>query len=173
MTKFNYQPSALTQGLIFFVLAGLPGIMLLLLSWANNSAFTSKGFWLGLALLVLLASGLVACMRHNWLSISATELTVRSSFYKKTYLLKELKKVCDAPVNLMMLNDYAWKRRRRAFSFPGYHSGHFVLRNGKSAFVSVIALEVLIYEDSKGHYLLLGVPEIEKIQSLLDAIKTA
>ncbi len=170
--SLHYQPSANCLRLAALVLFGLPLLLLAtaLFSTAKVSPWASL---IVVAPISLMAIVLTTAMRRNSITIDNDTLKVRTTFYSFEAPLKSLLPVRAEPTQLIDLGDLMWRRRRNGFSFPGFQSGWFTLRNGKRAFLSVVAQEVVVYACNDGErMLMLGVPEIEKLAAALKKNET-
>jgi small-conductance mechanosensitive channel len=85
MTKYHYKPSPLTQALILFVLAVIPLLLLVLVSWGEHTALNITQRIISTVTILGLSSLLWGFMRWNWIAIDQETVTVRSSFYKKSF----------------------------------------------------------------------------------------
>ncbi|WP_052630170.1 hypothetical protein [Pseudoxanthomonas suwonensis] len=75
-------------------------------------------------------------MRRQALSLSAEALEVRSSFYRSRTLLSELKLDQARVVDLDEHIELRPMLKTNGFALPGFHSGWFLLRNRRRAFVA-------------------------------------
>jgi hypothetical protein len=165
--SLHYQPSPNCLRLAAVILFGLPLLLLAtaLFSTSKSSPLTSLIIVLPITIMAIV---LTTAMRRNSIAIENDTIKVRTTFYSFEAPLQSLLPVRAEPTQLIDLGDLMWRRRRNGFSFPGFQSGWFTLRNGKKAFLSVVAQEVVVYASNDGERLLmLGVPEIEKLAAAL------
>jgi len=80
---------------------------------------------------------LALAARRRRVTLAGGVLTVRSTFYRRDTPLVALDlehaRVFDREERLELRTS----RKRNAVGLPGFHSGHFMLRNGQRAFVAV------------------------------------
>ena len=76
-------------------------------------------------------------MRRQALRVSADALEVRSSFYRCTTPLAELKLDQARLVDLDERSELKPTLKTNGFSIPGFHSGWFLLRNRRRSFVAI------------------------------------
>ena len=76
-------------------------------------------------------------MRRQALRVSADALEVRSSFYRCTTPLAELKLDQARVVDLDERTELKPTLKTNGFSIPGFHSGWFLLRNRRRTFVAI------------------------------------
>ena len=76
-------------------------------------------------------------MRRQALRVSADALEVRSSFYRCTTPLAELKLDQARLVDLDERTELKPTLKTNGFSIPGFHSGWFLLRNRRRSFVAI------------------------------------
>lgn len=76
-------------------------------------------------------------MRRQALRVSADALEVRSSFYRCTTPLAELKLDQARVVDLDERTELKPTLKTNGFSIPGFHSGWFLLRNRRRSFVAI------------------------------------
>ncbi|MET0581304.1 MAG: PH domain-containing protein [Pseudoxanthomonas sp.] len=90
-------------------------------------------------LVVLLAvwALLDRAMRRHRLSLSPTSLEIRTSFYSRAVPLSELKLGDARVLDLDERTEFKPGLKTNGYSLPGFHSGHFRLRNGDKAFLAV------------------------------------
>jgi len=77
-----------------------------------------------------------AMLRHR-LALSADSLEVKTSFYSRTVPLSELRLDQARVVDLDERTELKPGTKSNGYSVPGFHSGHFRLRNGQKAFVAI------------------------------------
>ena len=80
---------------------------------------------------------LARSMRRQALRVSADALEVRSSFYRCTTPLAELKLDQARVVDLDERTELKPTLKTNGFSIPGFHSGWFLLRNRRRSFVAI------------------------------------
>lgn len=80
---------------------------------------------------------LARVMRRQALRVSADALEVRSSFYRCTTPLAELKLDQARVVDLDERTELKPTLKTNGFSIPGFHSGWFLLRNRRRSFVAI------------------------------------
>jgi hypothetical protein len=109
--------------------------------------------------------------RRSRATLAGGVLTVRSTFYR-----------CDVPLEALDLaharvfdreerTELGTARKRNGVGIPGFHSGHFKLKNGERAFVAVASGRWRLWLPRRtGGGLLL---EPRQARALLDALRTA
>ena len=80
---------------------------------------------------------LARSMQRQALRVSADALEVRSSFYRCTTPLAELKLDQARVVDLDERTELKPTLKTNGFSIPGFHSGWFLLRNRRCSFVAI------------------------------------
>ncbi|MES5814801.1 hypothetical protein [Pseudoxanthomonas sp. Soil82] len=80
---------------------------------------------------------LARSMQRQALRVSADALEVRSSFYRCTTPLAELKLDQARVVDLDERTELKPTLKTNGFSIPGFHSGWFLLRNRRRSFVAI------------------------------------
>jgi len=76
-------------------------------------------------------------MRRHRLALSKDSLEVKSSFYSRIVPLSELKLDEARVVDLEERTEFRPGMKTNGYSVPGFHSGHFRLRNREKAFVAI------------------------------------
>lgn len=76
-------------------------------------------------------------MQRQALLVGADALEVRSSFYRCTTPLAELKLAQARVVDLDEYTELKPTLKTNGFSIPGFHSGWFLLRNRRRSFVAI------------------------------------
>ena len=94
---------------------------------------------LGAELLLMLAvwALLDRVMHRHRLALSSDALDVKTSFYSRIVPLSELKLDQARIVDLHERTEFKPATRTNGYSVPGFHSGHFRLRNREKAFVAI------------------------------------
>lgn len=77
-----------------------------------------------------------AVHRHR-LALSADSLEVKTSFYSRVVPLTELRLDAARVVDLDERTEFKPGVKTNGYSVPGFHSGHFRLRNREKAFVAI------------------------------------
>lgn len=109
--------------------------------------------------------------RRSHATLSDGVLRVRSTFYR-----------CDVPVEALDLakarlfdreerTELGTARKRNGVGLPGFHSGHFRLKNGEKAFVAVASGRWRLWLPRRGGAGLLLEPR--NARALLDALRAA
>lgn len=76
-------------------------------------------------------------MHRHRLALSSDSLEVKTSFYSRIVPLSELKLDQARVVDLHERTEFKPAIKTNGYSVPGFHSGHFRLRNREKAFVAV------------------------------------
>jgi hypothetical protein len=76
-------------------------------------------------------------MHRHRLALSADSLEVKTSFYSRVVPLTELKLDEARVVDLDERTEFKPGVKTNGYSVPGFHSGHFRLRNREKAFVAI------------------------------------
>ena len=76
-------------------------------------------------------------MHRHRLTLSADSLEVKTSFYSRLVPLSELKLDEARVIDLDERTEFKPVVKTNGYSVPGFHSGHFRLRNREKAFVAV------------------------------------
>ncbi|MGH8027322.1 MAG: hypothetical protein ACREO0_11400 [Pseudoxanthomonas sp.] len=76
-------------------------------------------------------------MRRHRLALSPDSLEVKTSFYSRTVPLSELKLDEARVIDLHERTEFKPGRKTNGYAVPGFHSGHFRLRNREKAFVAI------------------------------------
>ncbi len=94
---------------------------------------------LGAELLLMLAvwALLDRVMHRHRLALSSDALDVKTSFYSRIVPLSELKLDQARVVDLHERTEFKPATKTNGYSVPGFHSGHFRLRNREKAFVAI------------------------------------
>jgi hypothetical protein len=77
-------------------------------------------------------------MHRHRLALSADSLEVKTSFYSRVVPLTELKLDEARVVDLDERTEFRPGVKTNGYSVPGFHSGHFRLRNREKAFVAIV-----------------------------------
>lgn len=77
-----------------------------------------------------------AMQRHR-LTLSADSLEVKSSFYSRVVPLSELRLDEARVIDLDERTEFKPAAKSNGYPVPGFHSGHFRLRNREKAFVAI------------------------------------
>jgi hypothetical protein len=77
-------------------------------------------------------------MRRHRLVLSADSLEVKTSFYSRIVPLSELRLEEARVVDLDERTEFKPRVKTNGYSLPGFHSGHFRLRNREKAFVAIV-----------------------------------
>jgi hypothetical protein len=177
--SIHYQPSKAARIFAAVLLFSFPLIMLAVMVFSKSAAASESAVWINavvIGLLVCAAGFLWSMLHHNTIECDGTTLKVHTSFYRFEKPLALLRAVHPQPIGLPELGPLMWKKRRNAFSIPGFQSGRFNLQNGRKAFLSVVNFEVVVYaiEDGSDFLLMLGPPECERLADYLQSrIKAA
>ncbi len=90
------------------------------------------------ALLMLAVWALLDRVMHRHrLALSSDALDVKTSFYSRIVPLSELKLDQARVVDLHERTEFKPATKTNRYSVPGFHSGHFHLRNKEKAFVAI------------------------------------
>lgn len=76
-------------------------------------------------------------MRRHRLLLSGDSLEVKTSFYSRIVPLSELRLDQARVVDLHERTEFKPGLKTNGYSVPGFHSGHFRLRNREKAFVAI------------------------------------
>lgn len=76
-------------------------------------------------------------MHRHRLALSSDSLEVKSSFYSRIVPLSELRLDQARVVDLHERTEFKPVIKTNGYSVPGFHSGHFRLRNREKAFVAI------------------------------------
>lgn len=77
-------------------------------------------------------------MRRHRLTLSGDSLEVKTSFYSRIVPLSELRLDQARVVDLHERTEFKPGLKTNGYSVPGFHSGHFRLRNREKAFVAIV-----------------------------------
>ena len=105
---------------------------------AGSMPLTSLATLAGIALLTLSLWWLLdRAMRRHRLEVVDGRIRVRTSFYSKTLALADLQLDAARVVDLQERTEFKPLLKTNGYALPGFHSGHFRLRDGSSAFVAI------------------------------------
>ncbi|HZF99273.1 MAG TPA: hypothetical protein VEY92_13760, partial [Pseudoxanthomonas sp.] len=90
-----------------------------------------------MAFIVLLWTLLQLAMKRHRLELDRGQLRVATSFYTRTVPLSELLLDKARVIELEERPDFKPGLKSNGYALPGFHSGHFQLRNGDRAFVAI------------------------------------
>jgi hypothetical protein len=76
-------------------------------------------------------------MHRHRLALSPGALDIKTSFYSHSVPLAQLKLDEARVVDLHERTDFMPGAKSNGYAIPGFHSGHFRLRNGEKAFVAI------------------------------------
>lgn len=76
-------------------------------------------------------------MHRHELTLSADSLEVKSSFYSRVVPLSELRLHEARVIDLDERTEFKPAAKSNGYAVPGFHSGHFRLRNREKAFVAI------------------------------------
>lgn len=76
-------------------------------------------------------------MHRHGLTLSADSLEVKSSFYSRVVPLSELRLHEARVIDLDERTEFRPAAKSNGYAVPGFHSGHFRLRNREKAFVAI------------------------------------
>ena len=76
-------------------------------------------------------------MHRHGLTLSADSLEVKSSFYSRVVPLSELRLDEARVIDLDERTEFKPAAKSNGYAVPGFHSGHFRLRNREKAFVAI------------------------------------
>ncbi len=76
-------------------------------------------------------------MHRHGLTLSADSLEVKSSFYSRVVPLSELRLHEARVIDLDERTEFKPAAKSNGYAVPGFHSGHFRLRNREKAFVAI------------------------------------
>jgi len=77
-------------------------------------------------------------MRRHRLALSGDSLEVKTSFYSRIVPFSELRLDQARVVDLHERTEFKPWVKTNGYSVPGFHSGHFRLRNREKAFVAIV-----------------------------------
>jgi hypothetical protein len=108
--------------------------------FAGGNPLTVGAAIVGAELLLMLAlwAWLDKAMRRHRLALSAGSLEVKTSFYSRLVPLSELRLDEARVVDLDERTEFRPRVKTNGYSVPGFHSGHFRLRNREKAFVAIV-----------------------------------
>ena len=147
----------------------LPGLGLL--AAAIGLAFAAQrdpGVWLTVPILFLAAGVIAIVVRRRSVRLEGGELKIAAGMHNRRVAVADLE---PAGARIVDLREHkALRPLFKSFgtSLPGYHAGHFRLRDRGKAFVLVTdATRVLVLPERSGRKLLLS---LRHPQALLDAL---
>ena len=127
--------------------------------------------WPALAILPLVLAGLALMMRRRRVELRGGTLEVRAAMYRKRVAAGELDLERARTVDLAERTDLRPLVKTNGMSMPGFHAGHFRLREGLGkAFCLLTDRSRVLWlplRDGKGQLLL----SLERPQALLDALR--
>lgn len=165
-----------THKLLIALCVGIPLLTTLgvMASRSATLAATLPAWWpapgaggIGLAVTVLgsvtLAWFLLRAMQRNRVHIDAGAMVIQTSFYRQRVALGDLDLAAARVLSLDEHREWRPLLKTNGFSLPGYHSGHFRLRNRKKAFCTVAgAGRIAMIPRHDGSVLLLGFRQPEQ-----------
>lgn len=124
----------------------------------------------GLAALVLILWVIIdRLLRWHRLTLDASGLDIRTSFYRRTLALAELELDAARVVALHERTEFKPMLKLNGIGLPGFHSGWYRLRDRSRAFVAITrGPRVWWIPTRKGHALLL---QPRQPQALFDALR--
>ena len=107
--------------------------------FAGGDPLTVGAAIVGIELLLMSAlwALLDKAMRRHRLALSADSLEVKSSFYSRVVPLSELRLHEARVIDLDERTEFKPAAKSNGYAVPGFHSGHFRLRNREKAFVAI------------------------------------
>lgn len=99
-----------------------------------------------------------AMLRHR-LALSADSLEVKTSFYSRTVPLSELRLEEARVIDLDEHTEFKPGTKSNGYAVPGFHSGHFRLRNREKAFVAIAGERRALWLPTAGDTALLLQPQ--------------
>ncbi len=138
-------------------------------SRAITIAFTIA---LVMAIALPLAVWLHRTMRQSAVELDRTLLTLRAGWYRQRIAVSDLELSRSRVLSLDEFPEYRPWLKSNAISLPGYHAGHFRLRNlRRKAFCILTSRQkVLMLQERSGRTILLS---LRQPRALLDALKQA
>lgn len=106
-------------------------------AWLAPLGATGLMFAVTLAVTLPLAWFLQRAMHRNRICIDDGALRIHTSFYRQRIALGELDLAAARVLSLDEHREWRPLLKTNGFSLPGYHSGHFRLRNRKKAFCAI------------------------------------
>lgn len=106
-------------------------------AWLAPLGATGLTFAVTIAVTLPLAWFLLRAMHRNRICIDDGALLIHTSFYRQRIALGELDLAAARVLSLDEHREWRPLLKTNGFSLPGYHSGHFRLRNRKKAFCAV------------------------------------
>jgi hypothetical protein len=106
-------------------------------AWLAPLGATGLAFVVTVAVTLPLAWFLQRAMQRNRICIDDGALLIHTSFYRLRVALGELDLAAARVLSLDEHREWRPLLKTNGFSLPGYHSGHFRLRNRKKAFCAV------------------------------------
>jgi len=105
---------------------------------AASGGFSPDIVTLGTATFLLLLWWLLdLVMKRHGLQLDREQLRIRTSFHTRNVALPELQLDRARVVDLDERPEFKPALKANGYALPGFHSGHFGLRNGESAFVAI------------------------------------
>ena len=105
--------------------------------WLAPLGATGLAFAVTIAVTLPLAWFLLRAMHRNRICIDDGALLIHTSLYRQRIALGELDLAAARVLSLDEHREWRPLLKTNGFSLPGYHSGHFRLRNRKKAFCAV------------------------------------
>lgn len=99
-------------------------------AWASPQA---AGLW-PVALLCLMAAALGAAFFRRRVTFDGHVLEVRSTLFRRRVAVPDMQLDAAGVIDVRRHPRLALKRRRLGYSVPGFHSGHYVLKDGRKGF---------------------------------------
>ncbi len=120
-------------------------------------------------LVLLLWLGLDRLMRRHRLSLAGEVLDVRTSFYRRQVPLAALDLAHARVMRLSERTEFKPMLKLNGYALPGFHSGHFLLRDRQHAFVATAGGDRVLWLPVIGQAGLLL--QAEDPAALLDALQ--
>lgn len=151
-----------------WVIALAPLLFLLIALALEPEAATATGFLIAFGGSLALGAFLLACMRRREVRVEDGELRVSAAFYTRRVRVAELDLPAARIVDLREQHGLRLRWRTNGYSVPGFHAGHYRLRDGSRAFCLLTEPSpVLMLSERSGRRLLLS---LEQPRSLLEAL---
>lgn len=152
----------------FLAVVALPTfITFFALLFTNKSLDTSALTYVFLIACALWGLGLIFSW-NNYIKYDNTLITIKAGFHSKQIKVLDRNELEIIELTTPAIEEYKIKYKTLGTSFPRYHMGNFVLKNGLKAFLLIIGdnkSRILIkYEDS---YILTNIP-LAKIHSVFN-----
>ncbi len=125
--------------------------------------------WLGPALVVLAGGVVNLAYRRRRITLDASGLTLRSTFYTKAIAIGELRLERARIVDLAEHRELKPAIKTNGFSLPGFKAGHFRMRDGGKAFCLITDSNRVLALPLRDGSLALISPE--QPRALLDELK--